>query len=138
MNTIMTNSNYRRNFDFAYALYSKSLTSFLTRLLIVWVACIALTGEINAKDRYEPKNVSSAADGFLARAEQPVINVEFIVAHTVNTVYHAIREGRDPLEDGIVIDGSNSGSVVIGPGTDAGNLVIINENHGDSIVINRD
>lgn len=133
----ITRANYLLSvYSLIRALGSWSIAgSFMRLLLIAWVTCCAWSGTATAKERYSPNNISVAADRFLARVEQPIINVEFIVVHTVNGAFHALRQGREVGED--AVEGGNAGSVVIGPGTDFGDLIIINENEGDSIVINK-
>lgn len=93
------------------------------------------------KERFAAPKVNSQAAAFNERFSEDIFNVDFIVSLVTNAA-NAANESEEINEDDVnstVIDQSNTsaGSVIVPIGTDVDELIIINENDGDNIVVNR-
>lgn len=112
---------------------------------------ILLPISVNA-DRFDPPSLKLELAEFDQRANGNIFNVDFLLAHIINNTRKTIREvGEitgtvdDILQNTAVFtnassgadSGTSAGSVIIPPGTTADTIIIINQNEGDSIAIDR-
>lgn len=109
---------------------------------------ISTSSVFAAEDRFAPPSINASLDHFDARFNSSTVNIDFIVAQVLNNARQIERAGDTLRENALLFRnetnddsstnyGTNSGSVVIPPGTSADTIIIINQNDGDSYAISR-
>ena len=104
-------------------------------------------------NRFDPPSLKLPLESFDSRIESNIFNVDFLVSHVVNNSRKIVRETEEIGDTAIntvnsiqntsiIRNNSNSdsvsaGSVLIPVGTRANTIIIINQNEGDSIAIQR-
>ncbi|MEB8432327.1 hypothetical protein OO007_08810 [Cocleimonas sp. KMM 6892] len=100
--------------------------------------------------RFDPPSLKLPLENFDSRIDSSLFNVDFLLAHIVNNSRKTVREVGEItdtveglLQDTAIFTGStgtdsaSAGSVIIPPGTTADTIIILNQNEGDSIAIQR-
>lgn len=102
--------------------------------------------------RFDPPSLQLQLNSFDDRLEGNIFNVDFLLAHIINSTRKTVRESNEIVdraeqvsEDTTAIFtnstqnnvGATAGSVIIPPGTKADTIIIINQIEGDSIAIQR-
>jgi len=99
-------------------------------------------------ERFDPPSLKQPLQQFEARLDGDIFNVDFLLAHILNNSRKTTREVGEIIDGAsdILLNteiftnenvGSTAGSVVIPPGTTADTIIILNQNEGDSIAIQR-
>lgn len=118
--------------------------------LIVYMLAFAVTSyPISATaNRFDPPSLKQPLYSFDQRIDSDQFNVDFLLAHIINNSRKTVREVGElvDISESILLNtavftnetiGTTAGSVVIPPGTTADTIIILNQNEGDSIAINR-
>jgi hypothetical protein len=129
-------------------LYKLKNTFVLTMHTLIF-SILLLPSSANA-DRFDPPSLKLPLLEFDQRASGNIFNTDFLLAHIINNTRKTIREvgeitdaADDILQNTAVftnnsgVDVAAAGSVIIPPGTTADTIIIINQNEGDSIAIQR-
>jgi hypothetical protein len=122
----------------------KTSTACILYLSLATLSNAALAG------RFDPPSLKQPLNDFDSRIDSSLFNVDFLLAHIVNNSRKTIREVGEItdtveglLQDTTVFtnnsgtDSASAGSVIIPPGTTADTIIILNQNEGDSIAIQR-
>lgn len=105
-------------------------------------------------ERFDPPSLTLPLQNFDSRLTGSQINVDFIFAHVLNNGRKTVREVGEITKqfemlnntsvftnftsnNAISTDGAAAGSVIIPPGTEADTIIVLNQNEGDSIAIQR-
>jgi len=130
------------------------LKSSKVKLPVVYtiVLLIGVSSATTHGMRFDPPSLKLQLQDFDSRIEGNIFNVDFLLAHVLNNSRKTIREvgeitgtvenllqnttifTNDTVNGGT---GASAGSVVIPPGTTADTIIILNQNEGDSIAIQR-
>ncbi len=116
------------------------------------IVCVFLLffSSVSFANRFNPPSLDFPLQEFDSRIDGNIFNVDFLIAHIVNNGRKTVRETgeiinslEDLLQDTAIFTNSNdtgtpaAGSVIIPPGTSADTIIILNQNEGDSIAIQR-
>ncbi|WP_299873904.1 hypothetical protein [uncultured Cocleimonas sp.] len=101
-------------------------------------------------NRFDAPSLKLPLNEFDSRIDSSIFNVDFLLAHIINNGRKTVREVGEItdtveglLQDTTVftnnsgVEGASAGSVIIPPGTTANTIIILNQNEGDSIAIQR-
>jgi len=111
---------------------------------------IGATSNIASANRFDPPSLKLELENFDSRIDGGIFNVDFLLAHIINNGRKTVREvgeftdgAQAELQNTAVftnntgVNGPSAGSVIIPPGTSADTIIILNQNEGDSIAIQR-
>lgn len=116
------------------------------------IVCMFLLfySSISFASRFNPPSLKLPLQEFDSRIEGNIFNVDFLLAHIINNGRKTVRETgeivdsvENLLQNTAIFTNSNdtgsaaAGSVIIPPGTSADTIIILNQNEGDSIAIQR-
>lgn len=119
------------------------------------VLMLSLSSSHALADRFKAPSLKQQLNTFDKRMDSSIFNVDYLLAHVTNNTKKTVRKvgevasrGEGILQNAAVftnrvtnstngVGGTNAGSVVIPPGTNANTIIIINQNQGDSIAIQR-
>ncbi len=104
---------------------------FLSFLLLLVSGIFCFSHVAVAQARYTAGDINGAATKFYSRFDDSLVNIDFIVSSAKNSADYRVDKA---LED-VGVDQSTAGSVVVEPGADIGNAVIVNINNGDNVAI---
>lgn len=105
---------------------------------------LCLPSIVSAEGRFSAPNVNAAADGFSQKPKE--MNSSYLIARFNAKSKQATRKGLNPADAVGQITNSANGtsngtnilqSVVVLPGVNVDEIVIINQNQGDGFIINR-
>ncbi len=132
---------------------SKRLKLSKVRSPIVYtlVFILGVSSNVTLAGRFDPPSLKLPLQQFDSRIDAGIFNVEFLLAHILNNSRKTVREVgeitdtvEDLLQNTTVFtndntgnNGASAGSVIIPPGTTADTIIILNQNEGDSIAIQR-
>lgn len=114
------------------------------------VLMLGLSANMSLANRFDPPSLKLHLQDFDSRIDGGIFNVDFLLAHIINNGRKTVREvgeitdTAEALLQNTAIFTNNSGtgsaaagSVIIPPGTTADTIIILNQNEGDSIAIQR-
>lgn len=110
----------------------------------------SIFSNVSLADRFDAPSLKLQLKDFDSRLEGNIFNVDFLLAHIINNSRKTIREVgeitgtvEELLQNTAIFtndsttNGASAGSVIIPPGTSADTIIILNQNEGDSIAIQR-
>ncbi len=123
---LLMSSIGRVRLDGCWYLLRKVCSLSTSVFLAVGLACFPCL--LFAQNRYIAGDINAEADGFYSRFNEPLINVDFIIVSAKSSAGQKV----DAALDGAEIEQTAAGSVIIEPGVDIGDAVIVNINNGSS------
>ena len=123
--------------------------SKIRHIIVYMLAFFVSSSPITASaNRFDPPSLKLPLYNFDQRVDSDQFNVDFLLAHIINNSRKTVREVGElvDISESILLNtavftnetaGTTAGSVVIPPGTTADTIIILNQNEGDSIAIQR-
>ncbi len=104
---------------------------FLSLRLLLVSSIFCFSHVAMAQARYTAGDINAAAAKFYSRFDDVLINVDYIVSSVKNSANYRV----DKALDDVGVDRATAGSVIVEPGANIGDAVIVNINNGDNDII---